>query len=229
MSAMGALLAVQLLTPTPDTVSRALDRVEPAPALRARFEATVASGRAYRTFVFDPYSQVASKFTITASAGDDEELDAIVQAWRAEEQADARLFADDLRDSLGEARAKPNAAGWAVEFRHRISPNDGPVDALVSSKMVGELALDPRSGNLTEVHYRIVKPIQLEDGTKLYDYSQTYQFGYSPRWDVSYVSGYEMQARGGRWGFSDTRMFRVTLRNVSFRMAGDARQELASR
>ncbi len=218
-----------LLTPSADDVAVALERVEPPPGLRASFEATVSSGGAYRTIRYDPFVLTGSKFTVTRKMGSNEELDAIVAGWRAEGQADARLFADDLRLSLGEARWAQRGNDWAVEFRHRISPNDGPVDAVVSSRMVGELSLTPTNDQLRRVDYRIVKPIKLEGGARLTEYQQTFQFGYSGRWNVSYIGQYDLHAKGGRWGFNDSRHIQVKINKVTFRMASDARQELASR
>ena len=76
--------------------------------------------------------------------------------------------------------------------------------------------------------YSIDKPVKLDDGTTISEYTQNYQFGYSERWGVSYVLGYELDAKGGRWGFSETRTIKVTLTDVAFGLAGDAKQELAS-
>jgi hypothetical protein len=117
----------------------------------------------------------------------------------------------------------------AIDFRHKVSANDGPIDAEFSSRMVGRLRLNPANGQLSQVRYSIVKPVKLEDGTTLSDYRQTYNFGFSERWGVSYVLQYELEARGGRWGMSESRAIRVTLTDVAFGLAGDADQELASK
>lgn len=210
-------------------LERALDAVEPPPALRATFRATLASGKAVRHIDYDPYAPAAEQFRITLTYGEDEELDAVVNGWRDEGQADIRLFADDLRLSLGEARLSDQGQSMAIDFRHKVSANDGPLDAEFSSRMVGKLKLDSSTGYLSQVEYNIVKPVQLEDGTTLSDYSQTYNFGFSERWGVSYVLGYELEARGGRWGMSETRTIRVTLTDVAFGLAGDADQEIASK
>lgn len=226
----GALhLMFHLVVPDAESIAAALDLVEPPPALRASFKATLSSQTAQRTITYDPTAADGSRFRVVARVGQDEELDAIVAGWRAERQADVRLFADDLRLSLGAARIQSRNGQPVLEFQHRISPNDGPVDAVVSSRMVGELALDPSSGRLRHVDYRIVKPVRLDDGTVISDYAQRYSFGYSARYDVSYVSSYQLEARGGRWGFRDSRRFSVIISDVSFALAGDARQELASR
>lgn len=228
--APGAMhLLFHLVMPSAESLAAALDLVEPPPALRASFKATLSSQTAQRTIQFDPNAESGLRFRVIGRVGQDEELDAIVAGWRAEGQADVRLFADDLRLSLGSARVLNREGQALLEFRHKISPNDGPVDAIVSSRMVGEMALDPQSGHLRHVDYRIVRPVRLDDGTVISDYSQRYTFGYSSRWDVSYVSSYQLEARGGRWGFRDSRRFSVMINDVSFSLAGDARQELASR
>jgi hypothetical protein len=210
-------------------LERALDAVEPPPALRATFRATLVSGSAVRRIEYDPYAEPGQQFKITMEYGEDEELDAVVAGWRDEGQADARLFADDLRLSLGEARVSAYGAGMSIDFRHQISPNDGPVDAQISSRMAGRLTLDASNGYLRQVQYSIVKPVKLDDGTTLTNYDQTYDFGYSERWGVSYVVSYELEARGGQWGMSESRTIRVTLTDVAFGLAGDAKQEIASR
>jgi len=210
-------------------LDRALDAVEPPPALRATFRATLVSGAAVRRIEYDPYAAPGDQFKVTMEYGKDEELDAVVAGWRDEGQADCRLFADDLRASLGEARVSAYGDGLSIDFRHQISPNDGPVDAQISSRMVGRLTLDPANGYLSKIHYNIVKPVKLDDGTTLTEYDQTYDFSYSERWGVSYVLNYELEARGGRWGMSESRTIRVTLTDVAFGLAGDAKQEIASK
>jgi hypothetical protein len=215
--------------PPEQALERALDAVEPPPAMRATFRATLVSGAAVRRVEYDPYAAPGEQFKVTMQYGEDEELDAVVAGWRDEGQADARLFADDLRVSLGEARVSAYGAGMSIDFRHQISANDGPVDAQISSRMAGRLTLDPANGYLSQVQYHIVKPVKLEDGTTLTEYDQTYDFGYSDRWGVSYVLNYELEARGGRWGMSESRTIRVTLTDVAFGLAGDAEQEIASK
>jgi hypothetical protein len=210
-------------------LERALDAVEPPPALRAAFRATLVSGAAVRRIEYDPYAEAGEQFRITMEHGKDEELDAVVAGWKEERQADVRIFADDLRSSLGEARVSAYGDALAIDFRHPISPNDGPVDALLSARMTGRLTLDPSNGYLSKIQYSIQKPVKLDDGTTLTTYNQDYDFAYSDRWGVSYVTSYELEARGGRWGFSASRTIRVTLTDVAFGLAGDARQELASK
>lgn len=210
-------------------LERALDAVEPPPAMRAAFRATLASGNAVRRIEYDPYAPSAEQFKITMSYGDDEELDAVVQGWKDERQADCRIFADDLRQSLGEARLAGQAEAMAIDFRHRVSANDGPLDKEFSSRMVGRLTLDTATGYLSQVQYNIERPVKLDDGTTLDQYNQIYNFGYSQQWGVSYLTSYEIEARGGRWGMSESRNVRVTLTDVAFGLAGDAEQDLASK
>jgi hypothetical protein len=210
-------------------LERALDAVEPPPALRATFRARLTSGKAVRQIEYDPYASAGEQFKITMTYGEDEELDAVVQGWKDEGQADCRLFADNLRQSLGEARVTDRADAMAISFRHKISANDGPLDKEFSSKMVGTLMLDPANGYLSKLEYNIDKPVRLDDGTTISEYTQNYQFAYSERWGVSYVLGYDLEARGGRWGINETRTIKVTLTDVAFGLAGDAEQDLASR
>lgn len=222
------LLMAQVLSPQ-QALDRALQASEPAPALRAAFRATLSTDKGSRRVEFDPYAEAGKQFVVAMSSGRDEELDAVVADWASERQADARIFADDLRASLGEARVTAKSTGWGLEFRRKILPKDGPVDRAITSVMKGELSLDPQGEHLSRVTYRIEKPIRLEDGTTLTDFMQTYDFGFSWRWGVSYVSSYELLARGGRWGFSERRGVKVQLTDVSFTLAGDARQQLASK
>ncbi len=215
--------------PPEQALERALDAVEPPPAMRAAFHATVTSGNAVRRVEYDPYAPTGQQFRVTMSHGDNEELDAVVQGWQQEGQADARLFADDLRLSLAEARIAGTGDTMTINFRHRVSGNDSPLDAEFSSKMVGRLSLDPGNGYLSRVEYDIERPVKLEDGTTVDEYSQTYVFGYSERWGVSYVTAYELVAKGGRWGMSETRSVLVQLTDVAFGLAGDSKQDLANK
>ncbi len=210
-------------------LERALDAVEPPPALRATFRATLASGSAVRRIEYDPYAPADQQFKVTMAYGEDEELDAVVQGWKDEGQADCRIFADDIRASLDQARLADDGQSMAISFRHKVSANDGPLDREFSSRMVGKLTLDNGTGYLSRVEYNIEKPVKLEDGTTLTEYNQAYEFGYSARWGVSYVRAYQLEARGGRWGMSESRVIRVTLNDVAFGLAGDAEQEIASK
>lgn len=228
MPASILLMAVTVLPPQ-QALERALDAVEPPPALRAAFRATLMSGDAVRRIEYDPYAPAGEQFKVTMKQGRDDELDAVVDGWRQERQADVRLFADDLRMSLTDAHPVQKGNQVAVEFRHKITPNDGPVDRLISPNMVGELTFDDATGYLTHMNYAIEKPVKLDDGTTLKEYRQTYDFGYSQRWGVSYVTGYELEASGGRWGVQESRHIRVTLTDIAFGLAGDAKQELASK
>jgi len=221
-------LCMMLALPSAADLDRALDEAEPPPALRASFRAELSTSRAVRRIEFDPYADPGQRFRTTRVTGDDPELDAVVADWAAERQPDVRLFADDLRASLGDGRILSEEEGWRLEFRHKISPNDGAVDAAVSSRMIGRLSLDPASGRLDEVSYSMMEPIRLADGLILMSYRQRYGFEHSRRWGVTYVSSYDVEARGGRWGLADSRRLEVKITDVSFGLAGDAGQELAS-
>ncbi|HEV7691167.1 MAG TPA: hypothetical protein VGO52_10105 [Hyphomonadaceae bacterium] len=230
MSASFLLFAVTWGNLSPEAaLDRALDAVEPPPALRAAFRATLASGNAVRRIEYDPYAASGDQFKVTMEYGADEELDAVVDSWKHERQADVRIFADDLRVSLSDARVAAYGDALSIDFKHQISPNDGAVDAELSAHMKGRLVLDPSNGYLSKIQYSIDKPVKLKDGPTLTQYNQTYDFAYSERWGVSYVSAYEVEARGGAWGVAQTRTIRVTLTDVAFGLAGDAKQELASK
>ncbi|MDZ4761254.1 MAG: hypothetical protein SGJ21_09305 [Alphaproteobacteria bacterium] len=215
---------------TPEqALDRALDAVEPPPAMRASFRATLTSEDGERRIEFDPYAEPGDQFHVTMRQGRDAELDAIVADWQAERQADVRLFADRLRSNLGAGRILADDGGLAIEFRHQISPQDGPVDRIISSYMIGRMKLDEETGFLQRLNYSIRQPLKLDGGTVLNEYRQTYDFSYSSRWGVSYVVAYELEARGGRWGFQAGRKFRVEITDVAFGLAGDATQDLASK
>jgi hypothetical protein len=229
MTLLPLVMAWQLGLSPQVLLERALDSVEPAPALRASFTAMIESDGALREIRFDPFPDTGAQFEVTQSRGRSEELDAIVTAWRDERQADVRLFADDLRQSLSDARFVQEATGWGIRFRHRISPNDGPVDALISSNMTGRLTFNDITGRLMRIDYGVTEPVRLPNGTVITEYQQAYRFQHSDRWNVSYVAAYDVRARGGKWGVRATRSLRVSIRDVSFGLAGDARQVLASK
>ena len=46
---------------------------------------------------------------------------------------------------------------------------------------------------------------------------------------VSFVIGYDLKARGGRWGMSEERAIKVVLTDVAFGYAGDSKQGLQSK
>jgi len=215
--------------PPEQALERALDAVEPPPAMRAAFHATLTSGNAVRRIEFDPYAPPAERFKLTLRHGDNDELDAVVDGWRAERQADSRIFADDLRLSLGDARIAGAPEAMAVSFKHRMSKNDTEFDAPFSAGLAGRVQLDEKTGFVSRIDYTIERPVTLEDGTEVSQYRQTYNFGYSERWGVSYVMAYEVYAKGGRWGLSEERTIKVTLTDVAFGLAGDGEQDLASR
>jgi hypothetical protein len=230
MSVSTLLFAITWGNLSPEAaLERALDAVEPPAALRAAFQATLVSGNAVRRITYDPYALADEQFKVVVEYGKDEELDAVVRGWREERQADVRIFADDLRASLGDARVSAYGDALVIDFRHQISPNDGPVDAQLSARMKGRLTLNQTNGYLARVQYAIDKPVKLDGGTTITVYNQTYEFGYSERWGVSYVTGYELEAKGGAWGIAQTRTIRVTLSDVTFGLAGDAGQDLMTK
>lgn len=226
------LLALQAGMAPQQALEAALEAVEPPPALRAAFRATLTSGSAVRQIEYDPYAD-GEQFRVTLVQGEDKELDQVVADWKAEKQADVRIFADDLRSCLAEARLVPPtlgpSEGLQITFKHNIRPKDGPVDVAISSEMIGDMTLDETTGHLQQINYAIERPVKLSDGAMLTDYKQTYDFGYSNRWGVSYVLSYELEAKGGRWGMAQTRHVRVTLTDVAFGLAGDAHQVLESK
>jgi hypothetical protein len=227
---MAISLFVMAVVGSPEQqLETALDAARPPPSLRAAFTATLTTSNAVRKIEYDPYKPSGQQFFVTQSYGKDEELDAVVDDWRREGQADVRLFADDLRSSMGEGKITRAGDEWDLQFRHQISPKDGPVDRAMSPLMKGELKLAPDTGMLQRITYSIDRPFKLDDGTTVSEYSQNYMFGYSKRWGVSYVAAYDLSARGGKWGFSESRRVRVELTNVTFCLASDARQQLASK
>lgn len=225
-----AALMFAVLQASPEAqLAQALDEAVPPPALRAAFHATLSTDKGVRRIEYDPYAPSGQQFFVTQSYGKDEELDAVVNGWRAEGQADVRLFADDLRSSMGEGKLTKVGDSWELQFRHQISPKDGPVDRLISPLMNGELQLNPSTGHLARISYSIDRPFKLDNGTTVSEYRQSYSFGFSSRWGVSYVQTYELQARGGKWGLSESRRVKVELTDISFGLASDARQVLQSK
>jgi hypothetical protein len=234
-AASGCQMATQLLLVSvalglapEEALERALAAVEPAPALRASFRARVASDLGVREIVFDPQA-VRDRFTVVLSDGVDPDLDLVVEAWRAERQPDVRLFADDLRASIGAGRLVEERGGWSLAFRHQLTANHSVVDALVSSRMVGRLTLDPETGWLSELEFRVDEPLQIAGGVTLDELSQTYAFARSELWNVSFIRAYRIDLRAGRLGVGERRRFEVTLSDVEFLLAGDAVQELVSK
>lgn len=230
MSFLGGLLFLANAQLSPlEMLNRALLDAEPAPSMRAAFRASVSSASAVREIEFDPLKPPNRRFRIRRRVSDDKELDAIVNDWARETQPDVRLFADDLRSSLGQGHIVQTANGWKVEFQHKLSNNDGPIDALVSQRMVGGLKLDAQTGLLSQLEYAIDQPFKTPEGGWVDRYRQVYNFGRSEQWGLTFVTGYDLYARGGRFGIRGERRFQVKITDVAFSMAGDANQQLQSK
>ncbi len=212
-----------------EMLNNALLDAEPLPSMRAAFRASVTSAGAVREIEYDPLQPPHRRFRISKRVGEDEELDAIVNDWAREAQPDVRLFADDLRSSLGQGEIVQTATGWDVAFQHKLSSNDGPVDAILSQSMVGGLTLDAQTGNLSRLEYSINAPFKTPEGAWVDTYRQVYNFGRSSQWGVTFVTGYDVYASGGRFGMKDERSFAVRVTDVAFSLAGDARQELETK
>ncbi|ACT59697.1 hypothetical protein [Hirschia baltica] len=221
-------LAGAQITPI-EALNIALLDAEPVPSMRAAFRASISSSGAVREIEYDPLKPLSRRFRISRRVGVDEELDAIVDDWAREVQPDVRLFADDLRSSLGQGNIVQTADGWNVQFQHKLSNNDGPVDALVSQQMVGGLNLDANTGLLSRLEYSINKPFKTPEGAWVDSYRQVYSFGRSEQWGVTFVTGYDLYARGGRFGVKGERTFSVKVTDVAFSLASDANQQLESK
>ncbi len=216
------------LTPL-ETLNIALFDAEPMPSMRAAFRASVKSEGAIRELEFDPLKPPNQRFRIVRRLGDDRELDAIVGDWAKEAQPDVRLFADDLRSSLGRGHIEQTSNGWSVQFEHKLSNNDGPIDAIVSQKMLGGLHLDAGTGLISKLEYSINKPFKTPEGAWVDQYRQVYNFGRSEQWGVTFVTGYDLYARGGRFGVKGERAFSVRVTDVAFSLASDASQQLENK
>ncbi len=222
-------LAGAQLAPT-DALNAALNDAEPPPSMRAAFRATISGEGAERRIQYDPLQPPGKRFRLLARIGENEELDKIVDDWAQERQPDVRLFADDLRASLGRGRmTQQEDGGWAVMFEHRLSDNDGPVDAMLSQRMSGSLSLNPATGTISKLEYSINAPFKTEDGSLVDEYRQVYSFGRSKQWGVTFVTGYDLYASGGRFGLRDSRQFNVKVTDVAFTLAGDSQQILVSK
>lgn len=218
---VGVMAAAGLNAAPLNVVETALADADPPPSLRAAFRATVISQRGLRRFEFDPMKPEGARFRLIERRGDDPELDRIVDDWAIEPQPDVRLFADDLRESLGAGRIERDQTGWRVSFAHRLSENDGPLDAMVSQQMVGALTLDPVTSRLSHLTYQIREPFRTPDGATVSAYTQTYDFARSERWGVTFVTGYSLEATGGKYGVRDSRAFDVRITDVAFTFAND--------
>jgi hypothetical protein len=207
----------------------ALHDAEPPPSMRAAFRARISSASAERLIEYDPLQPRGKRFRLAKKVGEDAELDTIVLNWGKEAQPDVRLFADDLRSSLGQGRMLQTPQGWQVQFQHKLSSNDGPVDAALSQRMEGSLTLDTQSGLLSKLEYQVNSAFKTSDGLTVDSYRQIYSFGRSQQWGLTFVTGYDLHATGGRFGLRKERTYSVRITDVAFTLAGDANQELVSR
>ena len=210
-------------------IENALFDATPPPSLRAAFRASISSENGYRRIEFDPMRDAQNRFRILSSVGNDEELDNIVSDWAREQQPDVRLFADDLRDSVGQGEIHSSGSDWMLNFQYKLSGNDGAIDKMVSGNMFGQLVVDAADQKLLTLDYSISKPIEAGRGAKVTSYDQRYYFGHSERWGVTFVKGLDLHAAGGRFGFKVSRAFSVRVSDVSFTLATDVKLEEQSK
>ncbi len=230
---MNTVLFVALaagLAPDPRTaLALGLDAADPPPSLRAAFRASLTSAQGVRQIEYDPLKPADERFRILMQWGDDTELDQIVSDWANQPQPDVRLFADDLRESLGRGRIVKDGDNYRVDFRHKMSGNDRALDAAVSQNLAGRLTLDPVTGQFSRLEYRIVNPFRVDNGATVNQFVQSYVFGKSLTWGLTFVTGYDLSASGGRFGVSASREFSVRITDVAFTLAADSGQELESK
>ncbi len=176
----------------------ALGATEAPPTLRAAFTVELRSEAARQVIEYDPRRPPASRWQVLAREGNDPELDAVAANWAADPSPDARLFADDLRASLGRSvEVDTDGAAWRLAFRHQPNQNDTEYDIWAANRLRATAWLDPVGERFVKIDYELPRPVSGPSGGKLTRYSQSYFLKTEPRWGLSYVSGFaiDLEAR----------------------------------
>ncbi len=176
----------------------ALAATEAPPTLRAAFTVELRSAQARQVAEYDPRRPLPERWQVTLREGDDPELDAVAANWAADPSPDARLFADDLRASLGRSvTVDTEGAAWRLAFRHQPNRNDTEFDIWAADRLQATAWLDPVGERFLKIDYDLPGPVAGPSGSKLTRYSQSYFLRTEPRWGLSYVSGFaiDLEAR----------------------------------
>jgi len=193
-----AILATFIMLTGSGPLDEALTATETPRTLRAAFTVELQSQHASRVYSFDPRREETERWQVLSWQGEDDELEDVAANWAAEAAPDGRLFADDLRASIGqEVSVEDMGHAWRVSFRHHPSRNDGEFDVWAAERLQATAWLDPVGERFLRIDYHLPSAISGPEGGKLTRYEQSYFIRTEPRWGLSYVSGFsiELQAR----------------------------------
>lgn len=176
----------------------ALGATEAPPTLRAAFTVELRSAMAQQVVEYDPRRPLQDRWRVIIREGEDPELDAVAANWAADPSPDARLFADDLRSSLGRSvEVNTDGPAWRLSFQHQPNQNDTEFDVWAANRLRATAWLDPVGERFLQIDYKLPRPVSGPTGGKLTRYSQSYFLKTEPRWGLSYVSGFaiDLEAR----------------------------------
>lgn len=189
----------------------ALGATEAPPTLRAAFTVELKSADARQVIDYDPRRPLRDRWQVVSREGSDKELDAVADNWAADPSPDARLFADDLRASLGgSVEVDTDGPAWKLAFRHHPNQNDTEYDIWAANRLRATAWLDPVGERFLKIDYDLPRPVSGPSGGKLTRYSQSYFLKTEPRWGLSYVSGFVIDLEA-----------RVALRRIEKRYSAD--------
>ncbi|MAN45536.1 MAG: hypothetical protein CMF04_04935 [Hyphomonas sp.] len=193
-----ALLTSFIMMTGAAPLDEALSATEAPRTLRAAFTVELRSQNASRIYNYDPRRDMGERWQVVSWQGDDDELEEVARNWASEAAPDGRLFADDLRASMGrDVQVDDMGHAWRIAFRHHPSQNDGEFDVWAAERLQATAWLDPVGERFLRIDYHLPQPVAGPEGGKLTKYDQSYFIRTEPRWGISYVSSFsiELEAR----------------------------------
>ncbi len=192
-----SILLSAAMTTGAGPIDSALEATEAPRTLRAAFTVELTSRKARRVFAFDPRLPEGERWRLGAADGEDGDLDEAAAAWCAEPAPDGRLFPDDLRESMGpEVEVEDLGAAWRIGFKHRPSDNDGEFDVWAAERLSANAWLEPETQRFLRIDYTLPRPVRAPEGGRLVAYDQTYYIETEPRYGVSLVTAFSIEAEG---------------------------------
>lgn len=208
----------------------ALSSAEPPASIRAAFTIQLTDGQAYRQVRFDPRLAEKDRWQVAKSEGKSDGLDRAVENWGSEAAPDGRLFADDLRASMGKiVEAEDLGAAWRVHFRHLPSDNDGPLDVWAADHLVAYAWLEPVSAQLLRVEYIAPEPFDAPEGGRVENYAHSYALQREDRLDITFIAAFQIDVKGKFMSTGFERSYRARVEDVEFFFASPLDEALFMR
>jgi len=198
-----------------DPIEAALQASDAPKSVRVAFEVELKSDDAVRGFRFDPRLEPEDRWQLIYATGEDNYLDEISAAWGAESAPDGRLFPDDLRESLGDnVVVEDLGAAWKLSFKHAPSRNDGEFDRWAAEQLEATAWLTPETGRFIRIEYALPRPVNIPEGGRLLQYSQSYVLEPDPTYQLSLITSFQLKLEARGVFRKEQRSYGMSTRNV---------------